>query len=92
MAHPAGNGELGERPIQWLRSKFEQYKSIPAFAEYLLGAQDRVHVARRIKRDDGSWNETVFESLSAVIHIDTAGIDLALSEIYEGIPIVGVIE
>ena len=73
-------------------TKFEQYKSIPAFAEYLLVAQDRVHVARRIKRDDGSWNETVFESLSAVIHIDTAGIDLALSEIYEGIPIVGVIE
>ena len=73
-------------------TKFEQYKSIPAFAEYLLVAQDRVHVARRIKRDDGSWNETVFESLSAVVHIDTAGIDLALSEIYEGIPIVGVIE
>src|SRR2546426_1695242 len=73
-------------------TKFEQYKSIPAFAEYLLVAQDRGHVARRIKRDDGSWNETVFESLSAVIHIDTVGIDLALSEIYEGIPIVGVIQ
>ena len=73
-------------------TKFEQYKSIPSFAEYLLVAQDRVHVARRIERDDGSWNETVFESLSAVIHIDTVGIDLALSEIYEGIPIVGVIE
>jgi len=47
-------------------TKFEQYKSIREFAEYLLVAQDRFHVARRIKRQDGTWNEAVFELPAAL--------------------------
>jgi Uma2 family endonuclease len=66
-------------------TKFEEYKSIPEFREYLLIAQDRFHVAHRIKREDGTWNEAVFESSAAVIHLESAGVDLSLREIYEGL-------
>ena len=66
-------------------TKFEQYKSILEFGEYLLVAQDRPHVARRSRLDHETWSETVFDSLSATIRLETAGVDLAMREIYEGI-------
>jgi len=66
-------------------TKFEEYKSIPGFAEYLLVAQDRPHLARRRQQPDGSWNETVFASLDATVRLDTIGVELELSELYEGV-------
>jgi Uma2 family endonuclease len=66
-------------------TKFEQYKSIPEFSEYLPIAQDRPHVARRSKRGDGAWLETVFDSLDAKIRLDAAGVELTMREIYEDI-------
>ena len=66
-------------------TKFEQYKSISEFAEYLLVAQDRPDVARRIRRHHDTWDETIFDSLDAVVHLDTVGIDLTSREIYEGL-------
>ena len=68
-------------------TKFEQYKSIPAFAEYLLVAQDRPHVTRRTKRDHNSWHETAFDSLDATIRLETISVDLAMSDTYEGVSI-----
>jgi len=66
-------------------TKFEEYKSIPEFREYLLIAQDRFHVAHRIKLEDGTWNEAIFESSDEVIRLESAGVDLSLREIYEGL-------
>lgn len=68
-------------------TKFEQYKSIPTFAEYLLVAQDRPHVARRSRRDDGSWTETVFESLERTVRLETVGLEFLTREVYEGVPL-----
>ena len=36
-------------------TKFEEYKSISSFAEYLLISQDRVHTACRSRQPAGSW-------------------------------------
>ena len=66
-------------------TKFEEYKSIAAFAEYLLVAQDRPHVARRTRRDRNTWHETVFDSLDITIHLDTIGVSLDTREAYEGV-------
>jgi Uma2 family endonuclease len=66
-------------------TKFESYKSIPTFAEYLLVAQDRTHVARRTKQSDGSWIETVFEANEETVQLASIGIDLPMGEIYEGL-------
>ena len=66
-------------------TKFEQYKSIPDFSEYLLIAQDRPHLAQRTRRNHNTWNETVFDSLDAAVSLAVAGIDLAMREVYEGI-------
>jgi Uma2 family endonuclease len=66
-------------------TKFEQYKSIPDFLEYLLIAQDRPHVAWRRKQDDGTWNEQILSSLDAVIHLQAGGVILTMREVYEDV-------
>ena len=66
-------------------TKFEEYKSIPEFAEYLLISQERPHITRRRKQEDGSWVETVFTSLAAAIRLDSISTDLDVYQAYEGI-------
>lgn len=63
-------------------TKFEEYKSVPTFAEYLLVDQKRVHVALRSRMDDGGWAEHVYESTDDVVHIESLGIDVAVSRLY----------
>ena len=65
--------------------KFEWYKSIPTFEEYLLIAQDRPHVTQRTKQQDGSWLERTIEGMEAVLRLNSLGNELPLSEIYEGV-------
>lgn len=36
-------------------AKFERYRAVPSLAEYLLVAQDRVHVELYTRQTDGSW-------------------------------------
>src|SRR5262249_47650969 len=35
--------------------KFEHYRSIPSFTEYVLVAQDRYHVEHHVRQSDGRW-------------------------------------
>ena len=65
-------------------TKFEEYKSIPSFAEYLLVAQDRPHIARRTRQDRNTWHETAFDSFDTTIHLETIGVNLDMREVYEG--------
>ena len=66
-------------------SKFEQYKSIPDFIEYLLVMQDRPHVARRSRSGQDTWTETVFDSLDVMVRLDSIGVDLTMKELYDGV-------
>lgn len=65
--------------------KFEWYKSIPTFEEYLLIAQDRPHITQRTKQQDGSWLERTIEGMEALLRLNSVGVELPLSEIYEGV-------
>ncbi|MEJ7616978.1 MAG: Uma2 family endonuclease [Pyrinomonadaceae bacterium] len=66
-------------------TKFEWYKSIPSFAEYLLIAQDRWHVTQRVKQTDGSWLERAFNGCDAVLRLTSIACELPLREVYEGV-------
>ncbi len=66
-------------------TKFEEYKSIPTLTDYLLVAQDRLHVAHRTRHDHNTWHETVFDSLDATIHLDSIGATLNMREVYEAL-------
>jgi Uma2 family endonuclease len=63
--------------------KWENYRRIPSLRDYLLISQDEPRVERYTRHGDGMWlfSETV--GLDATIHLESIGVDLALSDVYE---------
>ncbi|MGZ8433723.1 MAG: Uma2 family endonuclease [Candidatus Binatia bacterium] len=62
--------------------KFQQYRGIPSFREYLLVDQERVHVERYTKGNDGIWSLWETDVIGDVVRLDSVGVALAVSEIY----------
>ena len=65
--------------------KFELYRSISSFREYLLLASDRMEAEIFIRRPDGDWTIASFHDAEDVITIDSLGCKLKLGEIYEDV-------
>lgn len=65
--------------------KFEQYRAIASFAEYLLVAQDRPHVEHNVRQADGSWVLHETNRLEDTIQLKSVSCSLPLSEIYNRI-------
>jgi len=64
--------------------KFYAYRRLPSLEEYVLVAQDarRVEVYRR----ETGWDLEVYEAVEAAIELRSAGLTLAASDVYEGLP------
>ena len=65
--------------------KFEQYRTIESFQEYLLIAQDRPHVEHYVRQPDRSWVLYETNRLEDTIHLKSVPCSLPLSEIYDKI-------
>lgn len=63
--------------------KFEYYRQLDSLREYLLVAQDRLHVEHHVRQDDGSWRLTETDDPQAEIHLPAIGCTLRLEEVYE---------
>lgn len=64
--------------------KFDEYKAIPSFKEYVLIDQSRPRVEIRRREANGKWSPQVYEGVGANARIESLGIDLPLNEIYLG--------
>lgn len=62
--------------------KFEQYRAIDSFVEYLLIAQDRPHVEHYTRQPDGSWLLHETNNLEDTIHLTSVRCSLRMAEIY----------
>jgi len=62
--------------------KFEQYRSIPSFAEYVLVAQDRHHVEHYARQKDGRWLLEETDAVAESVVLESIECRLALTEIY----------
>jgi Uma2 family endonuclease len=63
--------------------KFEHYRSVPSFREYVLIAQDRHRVERYTRQPDGRWLlSDEADGLDAVVELSSIGCELRLSEVY----------
>lgn len=64
--------------------KFELYRNLPSFAEYLLINQNepKVEVFRRVEGTD-DWLLSTYRGLDATVPVKCLGIELALAEVYE---------
>jgi Uma2 family endonuclease len=63
--------------------KFEFYRAIPSFRDYLLVNQDRVHVEHYAKQPSGSWILREYANLDASVELSSLALALPLSQIYE---------
>lgn len=62
--------------------KFELYRTLDSFREYLLVHQDRRHVEHYSRQDDGSWLLRAHSSADAVVVIDRLGVQISLRDLY----------
>ena len=64
--------------------KFELYRQIPSFREYLIVAQDRPYVEHHVRENAGSrvWIMREYTDLEDVITLGTIDVRLPLTDIY----------
>ena len=62
--------------------KFENYRSNESLCEYILAAQDKIHVEHYTKRNDGTWLFAETNSIDDVLSLTSVGCELPVSEIY----------
>jgi len=63
--------------------KFEMYRTIESFREYLLVHQDRRLVEHYSRQDDGSWLLREHAGAEATVTISRLNIQILLAELYE---------
>lgn len=65
-------------------TKFLQYRTLPSLTEYVLVAQDKVHVEHYLRQNEG-WLLTETDRREDVIELPSVGARLALGDVYDGI-------
>jgi Uma2 family endonuclease len=66
-------------------TKFDLYRKIPSLREYVLVSQNEPRIEVFSRRDDGGWSIDVAATLTAVARISSIGIELPLSEAFDGV-------
>jgi len=64
-------------------TKFEHYRSIESLVDYILVAQDKIHVEHYVRQSDRSWLFSEYKSAEEKIQIASIGCELSVAEIYE---------
>jgi Uma2 family endonuclease len=62
--------------------KFELYRTIPSFQEYLIVHQDQRHVEHFSKQDDGSWLLRDHAGVEDSVTIARLGVHIPLADLY----------
>lgn len=62
--------------------KFESYRTMESFREYLLIHQDRRHVEHYSRQDDGSWVLREYAGAEASLRIERLAATISLGELY----------
>ena len=64
-------------------TKFAHYRTAASLADYVLIAQDRVHVEHFTKQTDGRWLLSETDDRASALELPSIGCRLFLAEIYE---------
>lgn len=65
--------------------KFDYYKSIPSFCEYILVAQHRPFITQIVKQNDNKWLLSGFDKLEDIVTLSSIDCNLLLSDVYLGV-------
>lgn len=65
--------------------KFVAYRTIPAFQEYLLVDQYKIHVEHHVKVADNQWLFSEYDDPTVTLLLRTLDLHIQIAELYEGI-------
>jgi Uma2 family endonuclease len=65
--------------------KFIHYRTLPSFKEYVLIEQDEKKVELWFRSKENTWEITTVEGIDAVIFLNSIGVSVSMSDIYENI-------
>ena len=63
--------------------KFQNYRMLESLTEYILIAQDAVHIEHYVRQPDNQWLLSEVKDLSAVVELPTIQCTLALIDVYD---------
>lgn len=63
--------------------KFQYYRSIPEFQEYILIDQDRFYVSQYFKREDGQWIFNDYQGEEAILKLASDDFEISFQDLYE---------
>jgi Uma2 family endonuclease len=63
--------------------KFEQYRTLKSFNEYVLIAQDKYHAEHFVRQSDNTWFLSETNRLEDILELMTIGCHLKMSEVYD---------
>lgn len=67
--------------------KFEHYRKLVSLSEYLLIAQDKVHVEHYVRQADNQWLLSETDNLRDAIDLPSIGCRLTLADVYDKVEI-----
>ena len=65
--------------------KFDHYRRIESFEEYVLISQDEPRVETFLRQDNGNWLMSIWTGTDAVARVRCLELDLPLAELYAGV-------
>lgn len=69
--------------------KFQFYRTLPSLKSYITVAPDSVHVEQWTRQSDQQWTLAEFDTLDAMLSLGSVGAKLKLTDVYEGIELLG---
>ncbi|MFN4256001.1 MAG: Uma2 family endonuclease [Saprospiraceae bacterium] len=66
--------------------KFDLYKTLPSFREYVLVEQNAVRVETRFREQPNLWRETQITDPAAEVWFQSLGLSVAVKDIYKRVP------
>lgn len=65
--------------------KFDKYKTLESFKEYVLIRQDKHYVETWHQEQKGLWKETIVTNLSASVYLASVGVSIPMERIYRNV-------
>jgi len=65
--------------------KFENYRSLDSLKEYILISQKRKKMERFFRNAQGYWQLTESDEKNPQLHLDAAGCELRIEDVYENV-------
>ncbi len=65
--------------------KFDHYRSLKSFLEYVLIRQDRAEIQTFLRQDDGTWKLRVYAGPKGNVKLESVQINVRLEDIYRSV-------